>query len=257
MRLCALLCFGLLSPAAHACSFAFEGLPYDAGHYVFYARVLEHVSFRMEACGRDPRRTGDRCPPAWGWKLEVIEPVNLPAPVKQVEYYEYTVDAACGPLPLGEAHVQKAPAGSLVVLVARPPWSSAPKTALPRLTSALPINGLLAVLPAGADPAALARHDFDPRDVACLPEGRWPDGRLAFEYWRERQALDREESARGRLERLLRIMSVLDPHYFQRKESPTVYERVVQEYLPPDLLDEFHARLPAMSAAAHAACPKH
>lgn len=245
------------TPAAVACSFAFTEMPYGPEQYVFYGRVTGYTTFAMDVCGRDPQRRGAECPPAWGWVLEVVEAVHLPKPVHELEYFEFTVDAACGPLPLGESHVQRIPVGSLVTLVAAGPKSWVPKGRLPRLSAPTPVNGLLAALPAGADPRALARADPDPRDTACLHADRWPDGRLAFEYWRDRHALEREKSEPARLDRLVRMMSAFDERYFPRSARPTMHEDIVLKYLQTAAArDEFYARLPAARAAAHAACRK-
>ena len=251
-----LLGIGCVAPPAWACSFAFTGLPYDAGNYVFYGRVLAHISHRMDVCGNDPRWRGDQCKPAWGWKLEVIEPVHMPRKLTKVEYFEYTVDPACGAMPLGEAHVRRIPVGSLVTLVASPHWASDPKAAAPRLSSPLPAHGLIAMLPEGSDPQAMSRRDAERSDLACLSGARWPHGKLAFEYWRERHALASETTPRGKLERLIRLMSVFDARLFARAEQPTYLEEVVRQELPPELLDEFYSQLPAARESAHAACGK-
>ncbi len=251
---CLLLPF---APAAFACSFAFVDMPYDREHYVFYGKVLEHISHRMEACGRNPRPAGEPCPPAWGWRIQIIKPVNLPKPIEQTEYFEYTVDSACGAMPLGKEHVSRVPVGSLVAVIAAPHWSSDP-TKPPRLSSVLPAQGTLAVLPPASDLAALANTEPDRRELACLPDWRWPEARLVFEYWRDRKALDREKSERLRMERLVRVMSVFDERFFpQGLEPPNMHGQVVRQYLTtPALLDEFRARLPAARSAVHAACDR-
>lgn len=250
-----LLCLLMAAPMALGCSFAFTGMPYQADHFVFHGKVKGYTTLRMEACGRDPRRSGDQCPPAWGWRLEVIEPVHLPKPVTEVEYFELTVDAACGAMPLNETHVRRMSVGSLVTVIASAAPSWLPVGSLPRLSGVLPAHGLLAAMPEGSQPSVLRREEIDRRLMACVPERRWPDARVAFEYWRDRQALDAEKSQRRRLERLLRMMSVFDERYFQRSGQPNMHEKVVGEYLTtPELLEEFYARLPAERVRAHAAC---
>ncbi len=253
-----LVCLFLLAASSPgvACSIGYSGLPYDARNYVFYGKVLEHISHRMDTCGNDPRRTGDQCEPAWGWKIEVVVPVNMPLKLEHVEYFEYTVDAACGAMPLDENHVRKVPPGSLVTLVANPYSSGDVRSAIGRVTSALPGHGLLAVLPPASNLTALSRSESPLAELACLPMKRWPDRRLAFEYWRQRQALDDERNMRASLDRLLALMSLFDAGLFTRGEEPTYLEEIVTRKLPPALVDEFYDRLPAARASALAACEK-
>jgi hypothetical protein len=112
------------------------------------------------------------------------------------------------------------------------------------------------MLPEGSDPQAMSRRDAERSDLACLSGARWPHGKLAFEYWRERHALASETTPRGKLERLIRLMSVFDARLFARAEQPTYLEEVVRQELPPELLDEFYSQLPAARESAHAACGK-
>jgi hypothetical protein len=226
--------------------------PFSSDTYGFYGEVIGHVAMRIPGCENVPEPP-DRCPPSWGLRIRILEPLNVPARnLTEVEYFNFKNAADCGAVPVAQAAVlRKYPVGTRIALAARLFTWDEPRPPRIRLTSLRPILGeAIHTLPKDGDLRTLAAPPFD---YAGFIGGRGAlipiedKSRLYFELWRDTLRLEKSTSESEALAILLRMRTVNNiMGIIAEDQIYTPIEQLVDRYLPtPAMRAELLRGMPA------------